>query len=149
MSKSKDLNSGTQSGITIIAGNNNVFSERPTHSTEFLSKMKNLIHSNFKEATWNLNYHKNILSGKDSNGTNDTSSGSVKFENSAEIDKEYHTQRSLELTKYVKDLKNAAFRIENKTYGYDRITGKLISEDELMSAPHRTLSVATKNLLDK
>lgn len=46
--------------------------------------------------------------------------------------------------KFIKALENALIRIENKTYGIDRNTGKLIPKERLMAVPHATLSVESK-----
>ena len=46
--------------------------------------------------------------------------------------------------KFIQGLKAALTRIENKTYGIDRITGKLIPKERLRAVPHATLSVVSK-----
>ena len=46
--------------------------------------------------------------------------------------------------KFIRDLRNALVRIENKTYGICRVTGKLISKERLMAVPHATLSIEAK-----
>ena len=46
--------------------------------------------------------------------------------------------------KYIKNLENALIRIENKTYGICRVTGKLIPKERLRAVPHATLSVEAK-----
>jgi RNA polymerase-binding transcription factor DksA len=48
--------------------------------------------------------------------------------------------------KFVRDLKNALIRIENKTYGVCRVTGKLIPKERLLAVPHATLSIEAKNM---
>jgi RNA polymerase-binding transcription factor DksA len=47
--------------------------------------------------------------------------------------------------KFIRDLKNALFRVENKTYGVCRVTGKLISKERLKIVPHATMSIEAKN----
>ena len=48
--------------------------------------------------------------------------------------------------KFIRDLKHALIRIENKTYGVCRVTGKLIPKERLMAVPHATLSIEAKNM---
>ena len=57
-----------------------------------------------------------------------------------------HYQRKLdyEIEKFIRDLKNALIRIENKTYGVCRVTGKLIQKERLKLVPHATLSIEAK-----
>lgn len=50
------------------------------------------------------------------------------------------------LEKFIRDLKNALIRIENKTYGICRVTGKLIDKERLKAVPHATLSIEAKNM---
>ena len=50
------------------------------------------------------------------------------------------------LEKFIRDLKNALIRIENKTYGVCRVTGKLIDKGRLKAVPHATLSIEAKNM---
>jgi len=53
------------------------------------------------------------------------------------------------LQKFIKGLEAALLRIENKTYGVDRVTGELIPKEHLRVVPHATLSVASKNARKK
>jgi len=48
--------------------------------------------------------------------------------------------------KFIRDLRNALIRIENKTYGICRVTKKLINKERLKLVPHATLSIEAKNL---
>ena len=48
--------------------------------------------------------------------------------------------------KFIRDLKNALIRIENKTYGLCKVTGKLINKERLKIVPHATMSIEAKNL---
>ena len=51
--------------------------------------------------------------------------------------------------KFIENLKNALKRIENKTYGICRVTGKLIQKERLKLVPHATLSIEAKNMQNK
>ena len=81
------------------------------------------------------------------NGTDDTSPTFKAFEEGAEtLSKEQNAILAGRQEKFVRDLKNALIRIENKTYGICRVTGKLIGKDRLRAVPHATLSIEAKNL---
>ena len=60
------------------------------------------------------------------------------------MSKEANAQLAARQEKFIRDLRNALVRIENKTYGICRVTGKLISKERLMAVPHATLSIEAK-----
>ena len=79
------------------------------------------------------------------NGTDDTSSGYVTLEEgSVTMDKEHYSQLASRQRKFIDHLENALIRIENKTYGICRETGKLIPKERLRLVPHATLSMEAK-----
>ena len=79
--------------------------------------------------------------------TEDTSPTFKAFEEGSEtMSKEANTQLALRQEKFIRDLKNALVRIENKTYGVCRVTGKLIQKQRLILVPHATLSIEAKNM---
>lgn len=81
------------------------------------------------------------------NGTDDTSPTFKAFEEgSSTMSKEANAQLASRQVKFIRDLKNALVRIENKTYGICRVTGKLISKERLMLVPHATMSIEAKNM---
>lgn len=81
------------------------------------------------------------------NGTDDTSPTFKAFEEGSEtMSKEANTQLALRQEKFIRDLKNALVRIENKSYGVCRVTGKLISKERLKLVPHATLSIEAKKM---
>jgi RNA polymerase-binding transcription factor DksA len=55
-------------------------------------------------------------------------------------------EEKIEKAKFIRDLKSALMRIENKTYGICRVTGKLINKERLKLVPHATLSIEAKNM---
>ena len=67
-------------------------------------------------------------------------------EGSETMSKEANTQLALRQEKFIRDLKNALIRIENKTYGICRVTGNLINKKRLFLVPHATLSIEAKNM---
>lgn len=81
------------------------------------------------------------------NGTDDTSPTFKAFEEGAEtLSKEQNAILAGRQEKFLRELKNALIRIENKTYGICRATGKLIGKDRLRAVPHATLSIEAKNM---
>ena len=79
------------------------------------------------------------------NGTEDTSPTFRSFdEGSDTMAKETNVQLAARQEKLIRDLKNAIVRIENKTYGICRVTGKLIRKERLKLVPHATLSIEAK-----
>ena len=85
------------------------------------------------------------LMNKDSNDVDDTSpTYKALEEGSATQSKEELIQMASRQQKFIQGLKAALVRIENKTYGIDRITGKLIPKERLKAEPHATLSVESK-----
>ena len=84
------------------------------------------------------------------NSTNDTSPQFKSFEEgSAVMSKEANAQLAIRQEKFIRDLKNALARIENKTYGICRVTGELINPERLKLVPHATLSIKAKNMQKK
>ena len=87
-----------------------------------------------------------FMNGLD-NGTDDTSPTFKAFEEGSEtMSKEQNAQLASRQEKFIRDLKNALIRIENKTFGICRVTGKLIDKERLKLVPHATLSIEAKNL---
>lgn len=79
------------------------------------------------------------------NGTDDTLSNFKSFDEGSEVmAKEANVQLAIRQEKFIRDLKNALLRIENKTYGVCRVTGKLIQKERLKLVPHATLSIEAK-----
>ncbi|MFT7442337.1 MAG: DnaK suppressor protein, partial [Maribacter sp.] len=79
------------------------------------------------------------------NGTDDTSPSFKSFDEGSEVmNKESNVQLAIRQEKFIRDLKNALMRIENKTYGVCRVTGKLIQKERLKLVPHATLSIEAK-----
>lgn len=81
------------------------------------------------------------------NGTDDTSPTFKAFEDGSKVmSREANSQLAIRQEKFIRDLKNALIRIENKTYGICRVTGELINKERLKLVPHATLSIAAKNM---
>jgi RNA polymerase-binding transcription factor DksA len=65
------------------------------------------------------------------------------------LSREEVAQLSARQEKFIENLKFALMRIENKTYGICRVTGKLIAKERLRLVPHATLSIEAKNMQNK
>ncbi|MBP5206786.1 MAG: TraR/DksA family transcriptional regulator [Bacteroidales bacterium] len=114
------------------------------YSDEELEEFRVLIENKIAEAKRTLEVYQDAYNGSG----NDTSDTSPTFKNMEEgnqvLSKEENSQLAARLIKYISNLEAALIRIENKTYGVDRMTGKLIPKERLRSVPHATLDVDSK-----
>ncbi len=125
-----------------MAGENTV-----RYSDKDLNEFKLLIEEKIDKAQRDLELIKSAYMNDHNNGTDDTSPTFKAFdEGSAVMSKESNSQLAIRQEKFIRDLKNALIRIENKTYGICRVTGKLINKKRLELVPHATLSIEAKNM---
>lgn len=111
-----------------------------------LDEFKILINKKLEEATEDLNLLKASLSHSDDHGTDDTGRTFNMMEDGSEtLSREEMAQLASRQEKFIQNLRNALIRIENKTYGICRVTGKLIQKERLKLVPHATLSIEAKN----
>ena len=112
-----------------------------------LDKFRVLIEEKIAKAQHDLELIRSAYMNDGNNGTDDTSPTFKAFEEGSEtMSKEANTQLAIRQEKFIRDLKNALIRIENKTYGVCRVTGKLINAERLQLVPHATLSIEAKNM---
>ena len=112
-----------------------------------LLEFKGLIEEKIEKAQADLELLKSACMNDGNNGTEDTSPTFKAFEEGSEtMSKEANTQLAIRQEKFIRDLRNALIRIENKTYGICRVTGKLINKKRLLLVPHATLSIEAKNI---
>jgi RNA polymerase-binding transcription factor DksA len=117
------------------------------YSDADLAEFKELILKKIQKAQADLDLIKSAYMNDLNNGTDDTSPTFKAFEEGSEtMSKEANSQLAIRQEKFIRDLKNALFRVENKTYGVCKVTGKLISKERLMIVPHATMSIEAKNL---
>ncbi|WP_024768351.1 MULTISPECIES: TraR/DksA family transcriptional regulator [Aquimarina] len=117
------------------------------YSDADLTMFKEIIVEKMEKAQKDLELIRSAYKNDGNNGTDDTSPTFKAFEEGSEtMSKEANTQLAIRQEKFVRDLKNALLRIENKTYGICRVTGKLINPDRLKLVPHATLSIEAKNM---
>ena len=120
------------------------------YSDKDLDEFRVLIENKIVKAKQDLDLLKSSYKNDGNNGTDDTSPTFKAFEEGSEtMSREANTQLALRQEKFIRDLKNALVRIENKTYGICRVTGKLINKERLKLVPHATLSIEAKNMQKK
>jgi DnaK suppressor protein len=112
-----------------------------------LEEFKTLIQAKIVKAKVQLELIESAYRNDSDNGTDDTSPTFKAFDEGSEVmSKETASQLAIRQEKFIRDLKNALIRIENKTYGLCRVTGKLINPERLKLVPHATLSIEAKNM---
>ena len=117
------------------------------YSDADLAEFKEIILQKMEKAKIDLELIKSAYMNDLNNGTDDTSPTFKAFEEGSEtMSKEANSQLAIRQEKFLRDLKNALFRVENKTYGVCKVTGKLISKERLRVVPHATMSIEAKNL---
>lgn len=117
------------------------------YSDKDLEAFRVLIQEKIDKAEHDLELIKSAYMNDHNNGTDDTSPTFKAFEEgSATMSKEANSALAIRQEKFIRDLKNAMIRIENKTYGVCRVTGKLINPERLKLVPHATLSIEAKNM---
>ena len=119
--------------------------EKTRYSDKELEEFKELIIAKLDKAKNDLDLLKNTLSNRDGNDTQDTSpTFKVLEEGAAVLSKEETGKLALRQARFIEHLQAALIRIQNKTYGVCRQTGKLISKERLRAVPHATLSIIAK-----
>ena len=120
-------------------------SEKTTYTEKELLEFKKLILKKIDSAQEDLNILRAATANDSDNGTEDTSpTFKASEEGSTTLSKEENIKLAERQAKFIRNLNNALIRIENKTYGICRATGKLISKERLMLVPHATLSIEAK-----
>lgn len=119
--------------------------QKVRYSDEELEEFKELINAKLAIARQDYNQMMRTLMNADGNDVDDTSpTYKILEEGSATQSKEELMQQAGRLQKFITGLEAALVRIQNKTYGVDRITGELIPKERLRAVPHATLSVQSK-----
>lgn len=117
------------------------------YSDAELEEFRQIIQEKLDKAKEQLALIESAYKNDSNNGTDDTSPTFKAFDEGSEVmSKEANSQLAIRQEKFIRDLKNALIRIENKTYGICRVTGKLINKERLKLVPHATLSIEAKNL---
>lgn len=127
----------------------NQSSEKKYYTAEELQEFKDLILKKIDEAKRNLE----LLNAAVANEGNDVTDTSPTFktleEGNTVLSKEENSRLAARQQKFIKDLEAALIRIENKTYGICKVTGKLIPKERLRVVPHTTMTIEAKEMLSK
>ena len=120
--------------------------EKTRYGDAELEEFRALINQKLEQANADYEVYRKALNNVDGNDINDTSPTFKVLEDGAAASNKEEIGRSAQhLMKFIQNLQAALVRIENKTYGICRVTGKLIPKERLRAVPHATLSVDAKN----
>ncbi len=123
---------------------------RSRYSDEELKEFKTILLAKLDAAQKDYESLKSTLSYKDHHGTDDTYATFKMMEDGSEtLSREEVAQLAIRQEKFIKNLEHALVRIENKTYGICRVTGKLIPKERLRAVPHATLSIEAKEQMNR
>jgi RNA polymerase-binding transcription factor DksA len=121
--------------------------QKTSYNDSELQEFRALIEEKIQKAQSDFELLKSAYMNDGNNGTEDTAPTFKAFDEGSEtMSKEANTQLAVRQEKFIRDLKNALIRIENKTFGICRVTGKLINKKRLYLVPHATLSIEAKNM---
>ena len=115
--------------------------EKARYSDAELQEFKELILAKIKQAQENYEQLKSTIMVDESNPT-----FKLMEEGASTLQKEISSQQAQRQLEFIRKLQAALVRIENKTYGVCRITGKLIPKERLLAVPHTTLSIEGKEI---
>ena len=119
--------------------------EKKRYSDAELEEFRQLILKKLENARADYDLLRATITHTADNDTEDTSpTFKVLEEGASTLSKEEASRLAQRQAQFIKHLQNALMRIENKTYGIDRITGKLIPKERLRAVPHATLGVDSK-----
>ncbi|MES2702187.1 MAG: TraR/DksA C4-type zinc finger protein [Bacteroidota bacterium] len=118
------------------------------YSDEDLVEFREIISSRLEAARKELVYLQGLITRKDEAGTEDTENRYMNMEDgSGAMEREQLAQLASRQIQFINHLEKALVRIENKTYGICRVTGKLIDKARLRAVPHATLSIEAKKTM--
>ena len=119
--------------------------EKTRYTDEELEEFKQIILEKLDKAQKDYDLLKSAITQSESNDTEDTSpTFKVLEEGASTLSKEEAGRLAQRQQKFIQHLEAALIRIQNKTYGVCRETGKLISKERLRAVPHATLSIEAK-----
>ncbi|MET0300643.1 MAG: TraR/DksA C4-type zinc finger protein, partial [Flavitalea sp.] len=120
------------------------------YSDSDLQEFRELIQKKLDQAKTELSYLQGLITRKDEMGGDDTDNRYLTMEDgSMSMEREQLAQLASRQINYTDHLEKAMMRIENKTYGICRVTGKLIDKARLRAVPHATLSIEAKQMMNK
>lgn len=121
------------------------------YSDEDLAEFKAIIEEMLSKAKSEYNAYRQVAMSGGANDISDTSPSfrTVEDDGAVQLSKEEASRMAQRQYKFIQNLEAALVRIENKTYGICRVTGKLIPKERLRLVPHATLTVEAKEMLAK
>jgi RNA polymerase-binding transcription factor DksA len=120
------------------------------YSDAELVEFKDLILKKLDQAKKELTYLQGLITRKDEMGGDENENRYMTMEDgSMSMEREQLSQMASRQINYIDHLEKAIMRIENKTYGICRVTGKLIDKARLRAVPHATLSIEAKQMMNK
>jgi len=123
-----------------------IMAEKTRYTDAELAEFRDLITEKLEKAQKEYEALRNGITNLDGNDVMDTSpTFKVLEEGAATLSKEESGRMAQRQMKFIQHLQSALIRIENKTYGICRETGKLIPKERLRAVPHATLSIEAKN----
>ena len=129
-----------------MAKKDKIEEKKTRFSDEELEEFKAIIEAKLEKARNDLQLLTEAYTNANEHDTNDTSPTFKVLEEGYQVlSKEENSRLAARQSKFIQNLENALIRIENKTYGICRVTGKLIAKERLRSVPHATLSIEAKN----
>lgn len=125
--------------------------EKTRYSDEELAEFKAIIEDMLAKAKAEYNTYREVAMHGGANDIDDTSPSfrTVEDDGASQLSKEEASTLAQRQYKFIQNLEGALVRIENKTYGICRVTGKLIPKERLRLVPHATLTVEAKEMLAK
>ncbi len=124
---------------------NKTESKKTRYTDEELEEFKQIILDKLSKAREDLKLLTEAYTNNSENDTNDTSpTFKVLEEGQQVLSKEENSRMAARQTRFINNLENALLRIQNKSYGICRVTGKLIAKERLKAVPHATLSIDAK-----
>ena len=126
--------------------NGSEVSEKTRYSDEELAEFKSIILDMLEKAKQEYNTLRKVVMNNGNNDIEDTTPSfkTVEDDGAMQLSREEASQLAQRQYKFIQNLEAALVRIENKTYGVCRVTGKLIPKERLRLVPHATLTVEAK-----
>ena len=131
--------------------NGSEVSEKTRYSDEELAEFKSIILDMLEKAKQEYNTLRKVVMNNGNNDIEDTTPSfkTVEDDGAMQLSREEASQLAQRQYKFIQNLEAALVRIENKTYGVCRVTGKLIPKERLRLVPHATLTVEAKEKMSK
>jgi len=114
-----------------------------------LAEFRELITKKLDAAKKELAYLQGLITRKDETGDMEDARYMTMEDGSVSMEREQLSQMASRQIQFIDHLEKAMMRIENKTYGICRVTGKLIDKARLRAVPHATLSIEAKQMMNK